>query len=192
MCVLAAGLVGCDRSDRPHVQQEPKEAGQSAATTQPSAGQPAVVQQAAEQSDDIRWTVPAGWKEMPPKPMRRATFAVAGEQSPVVVTVIPLGLEAGGVLPNVNRWEEQVGLPKSPEADLGKVVRRITVGGTPTDMVDLVGPAAAAGNQRPRMLGAMMTHGQQVWFFKLLGPDDVVGPQKENFEAFVKSIRFGA
>ena len=41
-----------------------------------------------------------------------------------------------------------------------------------------------------RILATIVTRGNQVWFFKLMGPADVVGNQKAAFEEFLKSVRF--
>jgi len=68
-------------------------------------------------------------------------------------------------------------------------------------------PAGLPGGQQPlpampsphadstgpqRMLGAILPHGQWMWFFKLVGPPELVGRQKENFEQFIRSITFAA
>jgi hypothetical protein len=41
-----------------------------------------------------------------------------------------------------------------------------------------------------RMLGAIVPHGQTMWFFKLTGPTGLLERQKERFEQFVRSITF--
>ncbi|HKB38619.1 MAG TPA: hypothetical protein VKD72_19400 [Gemmataceae bacterium] len=42
-----------------------------------------------------------------------------------------------------------------------------------------------------RLLGAMVTHGEHVWFFKFLGPQAAVDPHEKEFERFMRSVRFG-
>src|SRR5688500_3764081 len=49
--------------------------------------------------------------------------------------------------------------------------------------------AASAGPQQ-RMLAAILPAGTQVWHFKLQGPADGVGGQKDQFETFLKSVSF--
>ena len=41
-----------------------------------------------------------------------------------------------------------------------------------------------------RMLGAIILHGRQGWFFKITGPIETVAKQEEAFAAFIKSVRF--
>ncbi len=44
--------------------------------------------------------------------------------------------------------------------------------------------------ERVRLLAAVFAQGDKTWFFKLSGPKDAVTEQKENFEAFVRSVSF--
>lgn len=170
--VAAVALLGagCDRSDPVLAYQAPKDP-----PPPPKAAPP------------ISWTVPAGWKPLPAGQMRYAAFAVSQEHPDTVVTVIPL--PPSPLLANVNRWEGQLGLPPSEEKDLDKVVRHLDLPAGHVDMVELLGPEKP-GEPRQRMLGAIMPQGdEQMWFFKLSGPDAVIAGQKENFEAFIRSVK---
>lgn len=136
----------------------------------------------------IDWRIPQGWTAIPAGQMRLAAFQVSQQDPSVLLTVIPLAGASGGVLANVNRWEGQIGLPSTPEADLPKIVKRIQVDGKPVDVVDLMG--AATANPRQRLLGAIMPHEGRTFYFKLAGPEAIVAPQKANFDAFIASIHF--
>ena len=104
------------------------------------------------------------------------------------LSVIPLGPDAADLLPNIDRWQGQVGLPASTITELPGVVKRVTVGDVNIDTVDLVGPESA--NPRQRMLAAIIARPDKTWFLKLFGPADLVGSQTGNFDAFIKSIHF--
>lgn len=52
------------------------------------------------------------------------------------------------------------------------------------------GAPANIGMHPARMLVAMVEHGKQTWFFKLLGPVDDVGEHEQEFNAFVRSLQF--
>jgi hypothetical protein len=41
-----------------------------------------------------------------------------------------------------------------------------------------------------RLLAAIVPHGKEMWFFKLLGPAGAVGEHRESFVEFVRSVRF--
>ncbi|MDA0834641.1 MAG: hypothetical protein O2955_04565 [Planctomycetota bacterium] len=51
-------------------------------------------------------------------------------------------------------------------------------------------PKTTASTIAGRMLGGIIFHGSQAWFFKMSGPDAAVQDQMEEFLAFTKSIRF--
>jgi hypothetical protein len=91
---------------------------------------------------------------------------------------------AGGDLAsNVTRWATQVGIPQLDEALLKKAIKPITVDGLPGYYVDLQGP-------RGRIVGAIVERDRSQWFFKLRGPDALVGKQKANFQKFLDSFKF--
>lgn len=196
IAAVLAGLIvfvaGCGRDEQAirtyDVPKEPPPAEQTQVPTMAAMLQSPAADAPSPQGGEIHWIVPDGWKELPGEQMRYASFQVSADKPDVQLTVIPLGLEAGQLLPNVNRWENQLGLPPTAEADLGKVVKPMEIGADQAAVVDLIGPENA--NPRMRMLGAIVPHGQRVWFFKLAGPADVAGAQKEKFDAFLKSIHF--
>ena len=94
-----------------------------------------------------------------------------------------LGGAAGGLLANVNRWREQVGMPPIDDAQLREDLRPIEVAGSPAHLVELVGSESAT-------VGVILEQGSQSWFFKMTGPSDVVVGQKAAFESLVRSVRF--
>jgi hypothetical protein len=176
--LLISCLAGCDREEPISFYQAPKDPPPTVAPAAESAGAAA-----------LHWDVPAGWKALPAREMRVASFAVNDATPPVELTVIPLGPESGEVLPNVNRWEKQLGLPETPQANLEQVVKHVSMNGLQGDVVDFTAPPTS--NPRQRMLAAMVPSAGKVWFFKLVGPVDVVTAQKANFDAFIASLHPG-
>lgn len=41
-----------------------------------------------------------------------------------------------------------------------------------------------------RLLGLIVPHGDRVWFFKLVGPQQLIAEQEEKFDGFIQTIRF--
>ena len=122
--------------------------------------------------------------------MRFATFRVngTGDES-AEVSVVALRADAAEVLPNVNRWRGQLGLPAVTEKDLPTLVSVIQVDGQGAVLFDFVGhagddPAAT------RMLAVMAPHADRTWFFKMTGPDALVAVAEKAFEDFVCSFHF--
>lgn len=190
--LLAAGPAvlssGCDDGGEVRVYSAPRDV-----TAPVAAEAPQPQQGAGQQQPAVLWAVPDGWKELPPAQMRYAAFAVSADHPDVMLTVVPLPRSANPLLANVNRWEGQLGLPNSAEADLPKVVTDVGLSeqGVTAHTVDLSGKDPGSGSPR-RMLAAMVPHEDTSWFFKLVGPPEVVGAQKANFDAFLRSVHFHA
>lgn len=185
MLILVVTVIGCDDSSSAQVQvyTAPKDPPRPT----PVADAAPAHSHSSAQGTSLTWTVPAGWKELPAQQMRVATFQINDGQPPVELTVIPLGPEAGDVLANVNRWEGQLGLPPSTKEQLDRVVTHVDVNDLHVDVVDLTG--AESQDPRQRMLAAIVPFGGKTWFFKATGAVDVVSAQKENFDAFIASLR---
>ena len=176
---LAMTVVACDRRDEIAFYDAPKDPPPPPAATQ-AAVMPAAANTAAGAVTTLHWDAPKDWKEMPAGQMRVAVFR-ANDDPPVDVTVIPLGPESGALLPNVNRWEREIGVGPSPEAKLPELTRQTKVNGLDVTSVDLSGA-------EKRTLAAIVPFNGRVWFFKMQGPLAVVEKQKANFESFVNSL----
>jgi hypothetical protein len=124
---------------------------------------------------------PDGWVEMPHpearKPVPAEAVFQAGEGAQTAEVSVTV---AGGALAdNLARWAHQVDAPP-PDPDK---LPHIVVAGRESPYVDLAG-------KNGRIVGAIVDHGDRTWFFKMMGPADVVGQQKPAFEEFLKSVRF--
>jgi hypothetical protein len=100
----------------------------------------------------VSWKVPESWKQKPgSSEMRYATFGVDPKDPAPELTVVALGSEgqAAAILPNVNRWRGQIGLPPATEEDLGKLTREITVDGSKATLVDMVGTGGQNSGKMP-------------------------------------------
>jgi len=56
-------------------------------------------------------------------------------------------------------------------------------------MAGMMNPHQLASEPR-RLLGAIIPHGQWMWFFKMVGPPELIGKHKQAFESFISSIKF--
>jgi hypothetical protein len=171
--LLIALLGGCEREDPIRTYQAPRDPPMPQASGGPG----------------IRWTLPAGWKPLHVQnEMTYAAFMVADGLRPLTVSQLPAA--GGDVLPNVNRWQGQLGLEPSGEADLGKVASAMKVDGREAQFVDLTGPNPAKdGGTQQRMLAAIVPAGERVWFFKLQGPAEKLPQYKDAFLGFVRSCK---
>ena len=130
------------------------------------------------------WDVPEGWSSMAAGTMIDAAFGAAGGTK---TTVSSLAGTAGGLLANVNRWRRQIGLPPIDSAQLDTDVQTIELGADTGHLVDMVQPD---GNPRQRIVAVIVPKTNKTWFYKLTGTDASVEPVKDEFIAFVKSVRY--
>jgi hypothetical protein len=132
---------------------------------------------------------PKGWRPVEDRGVMLARFEVGEGKHMASATVMTLLGEGGGLVANVNRWRAQIGLDALDEQAVARAVRPIKVDGLPGHGVDLTGPQVD-GKASQRILAVVVKEGDRVWFFKLMGPADLVAEEKQAFEQFVESVRF--
>lgn len=147
---------------------------------------------------DFVFDLPAGWEETPPRLM-------GDIQIPLAMRIVEknqranfsLSRSGGSILANVNRWRDQTSL--DPEPDETKLnLRDIAVGELKGKYVDLSQPdpskrklkTASGMDTVERILGVIVNYNGDQWFFKLSGPADLVGRNKDKFETFVERFVF--
>ncbi|MBC8355790.1 MAG: hypothetical protein H8E66_27760 [Planctomycetes bacterium] len=114
---------------------------------------------------------------------REAAFEVTEGDSKAEITVTALGAGASALLPNVNRWRNQIGLEPFTNEQLATESKKIDMNGVEGDYFRLIGPQQA-------ILGVIATHGGKAWFVKLQGEHDLAVKLQEDFESFARSIKF--
>jgi hypothetical protein len=169
------------------------DAGETLAAGDPHAGLPPPQSAAAAPeaaSDAPKWNVPPQWVEAPPRTMVFKGFEVAGDAgAKAEITVSFFPGDVGGVLGNVNRWRGQMGQPQIEAGQLDGVTESVaTLGGSGT-MVDFMGTDAKT-SQPARLVGVIVPHGENTWFYKLMGDAKVVKGQKDSFVQFVKTVQY--
>lgn len=133
--------------------------------------------------------VPKDWRVVADRGLTTARFQVGTGDRTAEATVMALAGEGGGLVANVNRWRAQVGLDALDEPAVKQAVRPLKVGRLPGHGVDLTGPQRE-GKPSQRILAAVVKQGDRVWYFKLMGPAELVTEAKPAFEQWVESVRF--
>jgi hypothetical protein len=147
--------------------------------------------------ENIKFTAPAGWKQIPASGMRKAAFAIGAAEQNNLVTLIDFSADAGPMiadpLQNINRWRREVELPPIEQRQLATATEQIEIDGKPASYIRAI-PDAAQTSQPPSRatLGAMVKSGDRIWFIKLTGDRTVVASQEDAFKSFLKSLRFTA
>lgn len=112
-------LSGCQGGDRTvEVREIPRTPAHSASTS------PDDAVAAPHAGGGLTWTTPEGWRTKPASSMRLASFEVPlSDGSAGDCSIIVLGGTGGGLLPNINRWRGQIGLPPIGEEGLADAIR---------------------------------------------------------------------
>jgi hypothetical protein len=124
--------------------------------------------------------------------MRVAQFVIGGENEPQAeVAVIPLpGMSAGDV-ELVNLWRDQLQLKHWDRDEVAAQAKTVQIGGDEGRIFDLVSEKPLIEEKHlARTLVAMIVREGTSWFFKMTGPNDLVGKQKEAFVGFLASVRY--
>lgn len=131
-------------------------------------------------AEKFQFETPKGWSPGKPNSMRKASLVVVADDATADISVFQLPAAANELLPNVNRWRDQVKLKEVSAEELQKTAKKIEVGGETGDYVELIG-------EKETLLGVMVKKGESAWFFKLLAPTALAAREKSKFEEFVKS-----
>ncbi|MGC4073180.1 MAG: hypothetical protein QM760_11815 [Nibricoccus sp.] len=129
------------------------------------------------------WTAPASWSAKPLGPVRKGSFAVG--DADLSITAFPG--DVGGLLANLNRWRGELQLAPLTSADLPTATTTVP-SGDPALKFLIVDIAGNPGTPT-RTLGAILPVGSDTYFFKLKGPDATVAAVKNDFLAFLATVK---
>jgi len=138
----------------------------------------------AAQAPALRWTLPAGWKEVPGTGMRLATLVPPGGLK-TEGTVVTLPGDSGGELANANRWRGQIGLPPVDEAGMAASRTKLSTKAGPVSVYDFT----SEGEVRTRLIAAVVKTGDTTWFFKLTGDAAATESARGGFLTIIKGLR---
>jgi hypothetical protein len=153
----------------------------------------------AESVAGLKWTSPAGWKNLGAQTMRAATYNVAaapGDKESAECVVYFFGQGQGGpVEANMERWKSQFMTADGKPAP-AKIATR-TVNGLAVSTIDVSGaysgmggPMAQTQSVKPgyRLLGAILVNPGGNIFLKFTGPAKTVTANQQKFEQLLASF----
>ena len=165
LLILAAVLAGCDRGE-------------------------IKVYRVAKEEHSPSPALPSGWEELPGDQMRVGNYAISGNNgAKAQMTIVSLPGAAGSELDNVNRWRSQVGLQPISAAELPNQATSIQIADAPARLFEMSGVAPQT-KAATRILAALQPHGDAMWFFKMMGDDDLVRGQKNAFIGFLQKYQY--
>ena len=148
--------------------------------------------ESAGEASPFAYETPEGWTEVAPTQFRNPNF-VAGPSGEIECYVSVLAGGGGGLLVNANRWRTQMGQEPYSEEEFGELSQAFILEHEAI-IVDFEGTFTGMGQAAPeegyRLTGALVETSDSSAFIKMVGPNDAVEAQKDNFARFVQSLRF--
>jgi len=182
---MPAGHAGSEGMPAGHPPVDGMPAGHPPVDQGAAVGQAPAGPQGADAASELTWTAPASWSTKPLGQMRKGSYAIKGAQggeSDLSIFVFPGA--AGGLIDNINRWRGQIGLAPIDKALLADNTSTLRAdSGIEMIVVDMTGK----GDER--IIGSLLVQGSQSWFFKLKGPAPLLASQKDEFLAFLKTVK---
>ncbi len=133
---------------------------------------------------DATWQAPGHWVEAPGSAMRKGTFQLDADTE-LAITAFPG--DVGGLLANVNRWRNQIGLGAVSAEELAADSQSHPVGGFPGTIVFMAPDNPTTGNG---IMGAIVSLPSATWFFKVTGPVSTLEAERNTFDAFLHTVSF--
>jgi len=130
----------------------------------------------------FEWKTPKGWTEKAGNSVRLVSFDVPG--SPEQASVIILGGDAGGFLPNLNRWRGQLEMQPVDEATAKKSAKKDQSALGAFQWFELNNPASAEKS----MLVAIVPIPDATIFVKLVGTKKITSENRDAFISLCRSL----
>lgn len=128
----------------------------------------------------LRWIAPETWEEQTPGQFQVALYRIAPE---ITAAVSQFPGDAGGILANVNRWREQVGLP--PTSETGGDTIALEDGNAQAQWFELKGTKRS-------ILAAIIPVDGATWFFKLDSSTAALETARPAYMDLLKSIEIAS
>jgi len=154
----------------------------------PSSVPPQVMASTVTAGGRITWSVPEGWQQEGPRPMREVSFQLGPEAECYVTRLTG---DAGGLRANLDRWCTQFGRDRLGAAEFA-ALPKATVLGIEVPVLELEGAFTGMEGSTQEghgLLAIACIRASDSVFVKLTGPIEVVRAQRENFMAFVSSLQ---
>ncbi|MFK5956949.1 MAG: hypothetical protein QM477_10955 [Planctomycetota bacterium] len=138
-------------------------------------------------ANGFRFRLPEGWSDAGPRSMRTLNLRV-GDNSECYLVV--LGGAGGGIAPNINRWQTQLGLDPLTNADID-ALPRVPFLGSPSHFLEANGDFTGMSGEslgEQTLLGIAKLGDGSAFFLKMVGPVEEVARHREAFLAFAASL----
>ena len=150
--------------------------------------------QVKQTNSELAFDVPTGWTESTGSSLRIASYEIVKEGFPAAdFSITSFPGDAGGIAPNVNRWRQQIGLPRWSEAEVQASREVVEAGELSFYLFDLMPETDEEKvNVKERIFAAILKRDDRSWFYKLRGDAFLLETQRKKFRQVLTSSRFEA
>ena len=125
--------------------------------------------------DHLAWKAPSHWISQPASGMRLATYRISESNQTAEVSIVSISGQAGDLLSNLNRWRGQLQLDPIKKEALSDYHREVSIGNLNFQLFKLSSKVPLPGHSdRSGMSVAMLKFKEHHYFFKLVGPLEIV------------------
>lgn len=132
----------------------------------------------------LSWTVPDGWQPKEARAPRLATFLVPGPGGDADFSVTAFPGDVGGVVANVNRWRQQLGLGPASAQEIQADLQPVPTGLGDALLVRIDGSGSST-------LAAILPQPGRTVFFRLNGPTETIAAAHSSVLTLLSSLKMG-
>lgn len=145
-------------------------------------------------SKELVFDVPSGWTESSGSSLRIASYEIVKQGFPTAdFSITSFPGDAGGETANVNRWRQQIGLPRWSDAEVQAKQEVIESGELSFALFDLMPETdEEKAKVKERIFAAILKRDDRSWFYKLRGDVFLLETQRKKFRQTLTSSRFEA
>jgi hypothetical protein len=136
--------------------------------------------------DAVGFKQPDGWVREPRDRFSQLAFGVRDGDQSARITVSVLARDSGGLLANLNRWRDQVGLGQLSEETMETACEAFEIQGFTGHYVEFVSPDEVAPSEA--IYGWIGLLPDSNWFVKMRGDARLVQRERDAFRGFLKSL----
>lgn len=180
--ILSLCLVGC-KEDKPCVYMVDKTPVTTASLSSPEKKLNDKLVEQAEKFLKPRWEAPKHWEPQALGALRKGSWMIDNDRGKCDVSVTVFPGDVGGLLANVKRWAEQIGLSDIKEEELSVLLEPMMVDGRKAHCIVLDNPVSSQA-----IVACILFFEEASWFFKVMGDRECVLGEKNNFKHFLQTV----
>lgn len=139
------------------------------------------------QRPELDFELPDGWEKAAGSMFSLYAFDVADDDGKAKLSISAM-TKTNTWESSLGMWKDQVGQGGLSDEDAEKKTESVTIDGVEGRLISLDSPADS--EKRQAMIAVRVESGQYAWFFKLSGDPATIENEREDFAAFLKSVKF--